>query len=50
MLSHLARYIIDDKGWLRRDERLCVPRVKGLVKKVFERCASLEEVVGMAGH
>ena len=25
--SHLARYTIDDKGWLRRDGRLCVPRV-----------------------
>ena len=23
--SHLSRYSIDDKGWLRRDGRLCVP-------------------------
>ena len=34
--SHLARYTIDDKGWLRRDGRLCVPRVGDLVNKVLE--------------
>ena len=34
--SHLDRYTIDDKGWLRRDGRLCVPQAKELVKKVRE--------------
>ena len=34
--SHLGRYAIDDKGWLRRDERLCVPQVGDLVRKVLE--------------
>ena len=34
--SHLARYSIDDKGWLRRDRRLCVPMVEDLVRKVLE--------------
>ena len=24
--SHLSRYTLDDKGWLRRDGKLCVPR------------------------
>ena len=34
--SHLARYSIDDKGWLRRDGRLCVPMVEDLVRKVLD--------------
>ena len=34
--SHLARYTIDDKGWLRCDGRLCVPRVGDLVHRVLE--------------
>ena len=34
--SHLARYSIDDKGWLRRDGRLCVPMVEDLVRRVLE--------------
>ena len=34
--SHLTRYSIDDKGWLRRDGRLCVPQVRDLVKMVLE--------------
>ena len=34
--SHLSRYAIDDKGWLRRDGRLCVPQARELKKKVLE--------------
>ena len=34
--SHLNRYSIDDKGWLRRDGRLCVPQARDLVKKALE--------------
>ena len=33
--SHLGRYAIDDKGWLRRNGRLCVPLVGDLVNKVL---------------
>ena len=36
MSSHLGRYAIDDKGWLRHDGRLCVPQVGDLVRKVLE--------------
>jgi len=36
MSSHLSRYAIDDKGWLRRDGRLCVPQVGDLVKRILE--------------
>ena len=34
--SHLNRYSIDDKGWLRRDGRLCIPQARDLVKMVLE--------------
>ena len=34
--SHLSRYSKDDRGWLRRDGRLCVPRVGSLLKTVLE--------------
>ena len=34
--SHLNRYSIDDRGWLRRDGRLCIPQVRDLVKTVLE--------------
>ena len=34
--SHLSRYAIDDKGWLRRDGRLYVPLEGDLVNKVLE--------------
>ena len=34
--SHLRRYTLDDKGWLRRDSRLCVPRDEGLRKAILD--------------
>ena len=34
--SHLNRYSIDDKGWLRQDGRLCIPQARDLVKTVLE--------------
>ena len=34
--SQLNRYSIDDRGWLRRDGRLCVPQERDLVKTVLE--------------
>ena len=34
--SHLSRYSTDGRGWLRRDGRLCVPRVGSLLKTVLE--------------
>ena len=34
--SHLSRYAIDEKGWLRRDGRLCVPQSGSLIKAVLE--------------
>ena len=34
--SHLSRYAIDEKGWLRRDGRLCVPQTGSLIKAVLE--------------
>ena len=34
--SHLSRYSTDDRGWLRRDGRLCVPRVGSLLRTVLE--------------
>ena len=34
--SHLSRYTLDDKGWLRRDSGLCVPRVEGLRKAILD--------------
>ena len=32
--GHLSRYSIDDKGWLRRDRRLCVPQSGSFLKTV----------------
>lgn len=32
----LSRYSIYDKGWLRRNRRLCVPQVGSLLKKILE--------------
>lgn len=37
-LSHLDRYSEDDKGYLRRDGRLCVSKLKELVDEVLEEC------------
>ena len=34
--SHLSRYTIDEKGWLRRNGRLCVPQTGSLIKEVLE--------------
>ena len=34
--SHLSRYSIDDRGWLRRDGRLFVPRDESLRKTILE--------------
>ncbi|PZP12942.1 MAG: hypothetical protein DI611_15630, partial [Brachybacterium faecium] len=34
--SHLGRYTIDDKGWLHRDGRLCVPQDEGLKKAILD--------------
>ena len=34
--SHLNRYAIDEKEWLRRDGRLCVPQTRSLIKAVLE--------------
>ena len=34
--SDLTRYVIDEKGWLRRDGRLCVPQTGSLIKAVLE--------------
>ena len=34
--SHLSRYTLDGKGWLRRDGRLCVPQDKGLRKAILD--------------
>ena len=34
--SHLSRYTLDDKGWLRGDGRLCVPQDEGLRKVIFD--------------
>ena len=34
--SHLSRYTLDDKGWLRRDDRLCVPRDENLRKTILD--------------
>ena len=33
---HLQRYSLDDRGYLRRDGRLCVPRVEDLLRTVLE--------------
>ena len=35
-LSHLSRYTIDDKGWLRRDGRLCTSRDENLRRTILE--------------
>ena len=34
--SHLSRIAIDEKGWLRRDGRLCIPQTGSLLKAVLE--------------
>ena len=34
--SHLRRYTLDDKGWLRRDNRLCVPQDEDLRKAILD--------------
>ena len=34
--SHLRRYTLDDKGWLRRDGRLCVPKDDDLRKTILD--------------
>ena len=34
--SHLSRYTLDDKGWLRRDGRICVPRDENLRKTILD--------------
>ena len=34
--SHLDRYAIDKRGWLRRDGRLCVPQDESLKKAILE--------------
>ena len=34
--KHLQRYSMDDRGYLRRDGRLCVPRVEDLMRAVLE--------------
>ena len=34
--SYLRRYTLDDKGWLRRDGRLCVPRDENLRKTILD--------------
>ena len=34
--SHLSRYAIDEKGWLLRDGRLCIPQTVSLIKAVLE--------------
>ena len=34
--SHLLRYTLDDKGWYRRDGRLCVPKDDALRKTVLD--------------
>ena len=33
---HLQRYSINNRGWLRRDGRLCVPRASDLLRAVLE--------------
>ena len=33
---HLDRYAIDERGWLRRDGRLCVPQDESLKKAILE--------------
>ena len=35
--SHLSRNSMDDRGWLRRDGRLCIPRVGSLLKIVLAK-------------
>ena len=34
--KHLQRYSMDCKGWLRRDGRMCVPRIGDLMRTVLE--------------
>ena len=34
--SYLRRYTLDDKGWLRRDGRLCVPNDDDLRKTILD--------------
>merc|ERR1711890_79140 len=34
--SHLSRYTLDGKGWLRRDGRLGVPKDRGLRKAILD--------------
>ena len=34
--SYLSRYAIDEKWWLRRDGRFCVPQTGSLIKEVLE--------------
>ena len=48
--SHLNRYSIDDKGWLRRDGRLCVPQTRDLVKKVLEEAHHSKMTIHPGGY
>ena len=48
--SHLNRYSIDDKGWLRQDGRLCVPQARDLVKTVLEEVHHSKLTIHSGGH
>ncbi|MDN8883568.1 integrase zinc binding domain-containing protein, partial [Staphylococcus aureus] len=47
--SHLSRYSIDEKGWLRRDIRLCVPQIGSLIKAVLEEAHHFKMTIHPGG-
>ena len=47
--SHLSRYAIDEKGWLRRDRRLCVPQTGSLIKAVLEEAHHSKMTIHLGG-
>ena len=40
--SHLSRYTLDDKGWLRRDGKLCILRDESLRKCLHDTAKVVE--------
>ena len=47
--SHLRRYTLDDKGWLRRDGRLCIPKDDDLRKAILDEAHHLKMTIHPGG-
>ena len=41
---------MDDKGWLRRDGRLCVPKIRELLKAVLEEAHHSRMTIHMGNN